>query len=130
MNAPSHAIEIIIIGERRHIPILMNDPRDHRRALGSVKAFVGDDMTLAVDGSHAGYEQTSIASCFGSVRNALEGTHKMAIIGQPLITAPRLDSVGSNVFKIVECKVRKLDRGNGGAKLGHGSGGIVSLRAE
>ena len=67
-------------------------------------------MTLAVDGSHAGYEQTSIASCFGSVRNALEGMHKMAIIGQPLITAPRLDSVGSNVFKIVECKVRKLDR--------------------
>ena len=106
----SRAIKIIIIDERRHVPILVNDPQDHRRALGSLKAFVEDDMTLTGDRAHAGYKQAPIAADLGSVRNALEGPYKMAIIGQPLITAPCLDGVGPDVFKIVACKVRKLDR--------------------
>ena len=51
-------------------------------------------------------------------------THKLTVAKHPSETDERM------MVRLVAFALNAHEHGNGGAKLGHGSGGIVSLRAE
>jgi hypothetical protein len=94
------AVEILVVDERGHVAALVHDAKDNCRAIRRIEPLVEDHVTLAIDGSHPWDEETPVPTPLGIPGDPLEGGDQLAVIDEPLVPAPGLDGVGTDLFKV------------------------------
>ena len=94
------AIEILVVHERGHVAALVHDAQDDCCAVRRIELLVEDHVTLAIDGPHPRDEETPVTTPVGIPGDQLEGGDQLAVIDEPLVPAPGLDGVGTDLFKV------------------------------
>ena len=94
------AVEILVVDERGHVAALVHDAQDDCRAIRRLEPLVEDHVTLAVDGSHPWDKETPVPARVGIASDPLEGGDQLTVIGEPLVPAPSIDGVGTDLFKV------------------------------
>ena len=82
------------------MPPPVNDSQYNRRTVGGVQALKENYVPAAVDRPHAWDQEAAVRAGFRVPRDPVKGVCNLAVIRQPLRSAPCLDRKVADVLKV------------------------------